>query len=421
MVRRHPYFAPSLFKTDLTRTLQEGFLSRRLLVFTDHQASFYCSASSWMEGLGALEASAAAKLDWTRVPTVSLFDMDKHHRKGPLDDWYYFTNMVRLYSSRNLTKESDALNAFLGVVHYIRQTRPAIHALCGLPFLIPPDHTAGTPREWSGDDSGRYIENVVCAALSWYLYKPEHNGPYKRRSMFPSWTWVGWQGTIYFPFRSGIEINQRIFLRRVQLESSPGEVVELPTSWEAGDREEIQRALDTVTGIQFEAPMILADCISITGYQPVEEDHEGSTDQDADFRMFRVCGRSLARWENPGADVLNDLIKNVRKGIWSCLVLHTRKLSWTIDSFVLVVQWEEDQVTAERIGALIIYKYISTKGDDYNEEHESNEEEDEFSKEDKLSKEGDESSEEKADYSEENDDEFEALIQGFERRRVRLI
>ncbi|KAF2025994.1 hypothetical protein EK21DRAFT_116280 [Setomelanomma holmii] len=32
-------------------TFQEGYLSQRLLVFTDHQMTFYCNTSSWIEAL----------------------------------------------------------------------------------------------------------------------------------------------------------------------------------------------------------------------------------------------------------------------------------------------------------------------------------------------------------------------------------
>jgi hypothetical protein len=174
--------------------------------------------------------------------------------------------------------------------------------------------------------------------------------------MFPSWTWVGWQGTVGFMFDSAVT-EYRTFLRQAQLESSPGEIVELSALWEPGSHEKIQQALDTVTAIQFEAPMISADSISINGYQSAEEDNEDLSDGDADIRMFRVCGHSLDHSLCPGADVLNDLIENVRKGTWSCLVLGAQapgSYEQHVDNFVLVVRWEEDHVTAQRISAFVV-------------------------------------------------------------------
>jgi hypothetical protein len=98
--------------------------------------------------------------------------------------------------------------------------------------------------------------------------------------------------------------------------------------------------------IQFEAPMIPAASFS--------------TDDSYDANEFRVSGRESFLKMNPDNYTPNRLIENVRRGIWSCFMLLSdgrrdeigEDGSYSI--FVLVICWEADQLTAERIGSFSI-------------------------------------------------------------------
>jgi hypothetical protein len=120
-------------------------------------------------------------------------------------------------------------------------------------------------------------------------------------------------------------------------------------------KDNIQHELDTVTLIQFEAPMIPAASFSII------EDQSGFDNYtNAEGLKFKFAGRALFRYRYPDIYTFDQLIENVRKGIWSCFMLcagrYTKEGPDVLYSrFVLVVRWEADQVSAERIGSFEIY------------------------------------------------------------------
>lgn len=248
--------------------------------------------------------------------------------------------MVAQYSSRQLTNEGDALDAFLGVMHHMRQSRPSAYTLCGLPIFKPPDREA------------IFFEYVVSAALSWYPDIFSGDCALKRRCKFPSWTWVGWQGLpVHFLYSSYSRTMVRPFLRQLQLETSSGEILELRALWNRGNQEEVQQALDTVSTICFEAPTLPADYISHDAHG---DKHEITTNSNLHGDMFSVAGRRVERYRGPDFAIMHNLIENVRNGIWSCLILGGRKMGKDHSRFVLVISWEEDQLTAERIGIFVI-------------------------------------------------------------------
>jgi hypothetical protein len=310
--------------TNMNRTFQEAYLSRRLLVFTDQQVSFYCAASSWLEGLGSLNPVTAKQVNWSAVRAPDLFDRGPD-RVGFKQDYDYFRSLIRQYSDRQLTKEADAHSAFLGVLHNVRRSRPFAYTLYGLPFC-----------RLSDSQSNGTIEQVLSTALSWYW----HGGPdtHLRRPMFPSWTWIGWQGGgVLFPY-DGIGNS---LIRDVRLESASGQNVELSGLWEVNNQEHVQRAFDSVVILQFEAPVIPA--------AEIQSEHD----------WLWIAGQSINDLCDPNPDVVDNLIKNVQEGKWSCLILNVRVTlaSWFTgrSRVILVVRWKEDQITAERVVVLEVY------------------------------------------------------------------
>lgn len=342
MVRKAEHYN-FVISTDVTcricRTFQEGFLSKRVLVFTDHQTSFYCSSSAWMEGLGNPDPNAAHQVDRDRFP-VNLFESSTTYLTSPSWNWNHYASYLEKYSTRQITKEADTLDAFLGVRNHIRRSRPTTQLLRGLPFF----KTSGDISKITRIDS---FEELVTAALSWCTRVDERNLP-RRQSTFPSWTWAGWSEGAEFWLRSIREPRHQTFLRHAQLESSSGEIVVSSTLY----KDNIQHKLDTVTLIQFEAPMIPAASFSITEDQLDDSDSDIS---NAEGFNFRVAGRMLFRNKYAENYTYDQLIENVNKGIWSCFMLCAGRCSKEgpeedYSKFVLVVRWEADQVTAERIG-----------------------------------------------------------------------
>ncbi|KAJ8106382.1 hypothetical protein OPT61_g9575 [Boeremia exigua] len=145
-------------------TFQEGFLSRRRLIFTDTQVSFVCNTSYCQETessglcLGPLEP-------WLKGW------LPRHSEKSNFPDYYRRAlSFLSNYTQRKLSRESDALNAISGALNTL-----AIHStyhLWGVPF----EHAAA----WR---QSRF-------ALLWK--HPGNMGPFRRRLGFPSWSPLGW-------------------------------------------------------------------------------------------------------------------------------------------------------------------------------------------------------------------------------------
>jgi hypothetical protein len=135
-------------------TYQEGVLSHRKVVFTDHQVFYVCDKTHSAESLdvhaGTMSLHDPVAFSEMMLPTG---------RRG-------YESYLRDISMRTLSHPSDALNACLGIL----KATDTQH-IWGIPIEI--DHVSG-----AGD-----------LALCW-----RHRSTTERRSEFPSWSWAGWIG-----------------------------------------------------------------------------------------------------------------------------------------------------------------------------------------------------------------------------------
>lgn len=158
-------------------TFQEGFLSRRRLFFTDTEVVYICATSVYLEH-GNLDDDAAR----TRRPgpLISLLPSDQNRRVVPLGEHILGPAMTLLeeYTKRSLSYDSDALNAIVGALNTLTSLSRPIHHVNGVPYA---ERTFAQPVP------------VVTVALHWY-----HARPARRRSGFPSWSPLGWQGPVNF-------------------------------------------------------------------------------------------------------------------------------------------------------------------------------------------------------------------------------
>lgn len=143
---------------------QEYFCSPRRLIFTPGQLIYRCNTVRWQEDL-AIEHM---------TPFRAIFQLH-HGGKGPYwepPNWPYkwtlltYTKYVTTYLDRNLTHDSDILDAFAGIINVARDG--------GLPTLH------GLLQQYFGPD------------MLW-----KHSRWASRRPGFPSWSWAGWKGTIF--------------------------------------------------------------------------------------------------------------------------------------------------------------------------------------------------------------------------------
>ncbi|KAK3302124.1 heterokaryon incompatibility protein-domain-containing protein [Chaetomium strumarium] len=145
-------------------TYQEGLLSRRRLVFTHSQVYFQCTKTYCWEWLSMPSNSTGRQVPLYRVFPEGVIGQHA-------DD---IVDRLREYAPRQLTFDSDALNAVLGIFQ-LYQARQVYH-LWGVPFLA--------------DSARGNVERNFAMALGWTSDPSEAA---ERRPGMPSWSWAGWR------------------------------------------------------------------------------------------------------------------------------------------------------------------------------------------------------------------------------------
>jgi len=170
-------------------TYQEALLSRRKLFFTEHQVLFSCSGMHCFESLHS-----------SRRPGSLVLGNDGDHRShgippcGPgLSPWDIFDRIAE-YGQRELTHESDALNGFMGVLRAFEHFEYPVYHYWGVP-IIPPIAT-GKGKSPVRIQRSSLDGFILGLCWTWGQSIKFLNDDPRRRPGFPSWSWVGWTGSI---------------------------------------------------------------------------------------------------------------------------------------------------------------------------------------------------------------------------------
>ncbi|KAI6084285.1 heterokaryon incompatibility protein-domain-containing protein [Hypoxylon rubiginosum] len=166
-------------------TYQEGYLSRRRLIFTDQQVIYLCT------GLFAPESVAQPlrtdMLDADGNPPF--LDLIPHASTFTGSNSYtpdyrprFLLNQISEYTRRELSYETDSLDAFKGVLASYETNKK-----------IPINHLWGIPVQG---------ESKSSLSLLWY-----HKNVATRRPGFPSWSWAGWAGEVSWVSIGGVVIG----------------------------------------------------------------------------------------------------------------------------------------------------------------------------------------------------------------------
>ncbi|KAJ9607889.1 hypothetical protein H2200_007968 [Cladophialophora chaetospira] len=178
---------------------QEALLSQRRLIFTDDKTYFFCRQMMSIETLSLPFYNLKDRPHTSRVASSTIFY-----------DWLVGSGVTRNdpqeiypilseYASKDMTYESDGLNAIVGVLRAFSKANHSnqFHSYAGLPILGPPSRKA------------------FLTALLW-----SPNFQKKRRSGdFPSWSWIGWTGSFRYNEHSR-EIDKDVQIRLVEEDGS---------------------------------------------------------------------------------------------------------------------------------------------------------------------------------------------------------
>lgn len=157
-------------------TLQEGVLSRRCLIFTGDQLYFRCTVDSRCEDVVA-ETSTLFQVHPAkpkfRSPDVDYL-MNAEFSKSISSSKIFgeYALLVRQFTMRSLTFQSDVINAFSGIMNSLSCHFKNLGFLYGLP------------------------ERDFDRAVLWYSTSAPIRRTVQRSALesfaFPSWSWAGW-------------------------------------------------------------------------------------------------------------------------------------------------------------------------------------------------------------------------------------
>lgn len=160
-------------------TFQEGILSHRRIFFTDEQVMFQCNNMSCLESF-KIPMSVLHQIDRpSKKRTARLTDTEPLH-----SDSNDIGAHLMEFSKRNLTRDSDTLRAFSGILNSARRDKTYFHLL-GSPISVK--------------NKGVHLINA------WY-----HTKPGVRKVNFPSWSWTGWKGEIKTTSRNHPEYDVQV-------------------------------------------------------------------------------------------------------------------------------------------------------------------------------------------------------------------
>ncbi|CVL11961.1 hypothetical protein FPRO06_07817 [Fusarium proliferatum] len=207
-------------------TFEEAFLSRRRLVFLEDQLYFECNLGHACERIvtspetylnnnpsmslltiygsnaearnkallqGIQQESPQSHAYQANPPSRESDDIEAYIQHGVLP----CLQAVVEYSKRTLTDPSDSLHAFVGMLEHFQDA-----------IATPLCHIWGVPLPAILDARHTDLVRFLAVGLAWYHGgdgKPRghwdwvHNPPCHRRTDFPSWSWVGWEGMKKFP------------------------------------------------------------------------------------------------------------------------------------------------------------------------------------------------------------------------------
>ena len=164
-------------------TFQERLLSRRLIVFTHGQMIWHCRRMICREDMSVADSGVPyPPLQWLSlkpqhmgVDTGSKWidgstEITRHGATRLVRSAVFaeYTRAIEEYTHREISYQSDVLNAFAGLLHIFSRFFRS-KTLFGLP------------------------ENLLDVALLW---KPTRQ--LQRRDGFPSWSWAGWVGRVAY-------------------------------------------------------------------------------------------------------------------------------------------------------------------------------------------------------------------------------
>jgi hypothetical protein len=207
-------------------TYQEHMLSRRSLIFTYSEILFHCgteahreySSGTWRESSFLNWGDSNSIGDRSSIATTYFRyigrmpeDGTHHERKSFLTD---YEMLAMEYSQRKLSYDSDALNAFAGMIGlWSRHMRTEM--VYGHPQSILLESLFWSPA-WKWGAAAALRRRLTSESLSSSQIVTEPlflSIEASARPLFPSWSWAAWEGGVEFhTFSVGLSVPDSVML-----------------------------------------------------------------------------------------------------------------------------------------------------------------------------------------------------------------
>lgn len=149
---------------------QEDFFSHKRLFFTPRQLYWVCQQRRHCE-----------------IAPITTFFLRPPHKSLTTPSSSDVLTLLQKYTGGELTYQSDAIRAFEGVFRFFE--RVGVFHYLGIPILPETSYKHTNDGNALRSQSDRFADGLCWIAV----------GPGKRRHLFPSWSWAGWQHEIHFP------------------------------------------------------------------------------------------------------------------------------------------------------------------------------------------------------------------------------
>ena len=159
-------------------TYQEAILSRSCLFFTTDQVYFACKTHLRSEAVEQKQLVHQDKTQGALEPRLmSVTELANFSVQNHLEP--FFDRHIEEYTRRSLSWDSDALNAFKGIIVSL-----GVYTYWGTPLIDPDAHKYVSRYQVTS-------EVVFARNLAWFGRKlPPGGGVIRRRKDFPTWSWT---------------------------------------------------------------------------------------------------------------------------------------------------------------------------------------------------------------------------------------
>ncbi|KIW90469.1 uncharacterized protein Z519_09115 [Cladophialophora bantiana CBS 173.52] len=166
-------------------TLQEQHLSRRTMNFVNGQVYFRCRQRIWSEDLCRdLAPRSQNPIEWaTNYIALAREGMDE--MEYLLQPYDFLFSALEEFQKRNITMDSDALNAMAGFLQRVAEAGKTA-MIEGLPVKLLP----------------------VAMIFRNRADNPDLSPDVRRRSDFPSWSWAGWRAPSFWDYWKEIDVTE---------------------------------------------------------------------------------------------------------------------------------------------------------------------------------------------------------------------